>query len=282
MFHYSSYNLKSLSNLLFKFIDQSLYECYYDLIGTTKDILLQDVLIQSMITDNDITHDDVLSLYYCDLIPLVCVNYLNYLTYLTYSELPKCSQTPIKEETDSNINIDISNQYYKSPRDTWTSSSRVPDTQSEMPNTCDSTIIPSYHDIISSPHSTNSDISTVVSHNSTAITNESVSMRYVHDTDTALPSVSNDVNNKNNNSSETKAHETVVNLSNRQLSPHEICILERGMKFCPTPGEPDTSELHDDLDKLRLKRYLHFYKISPPDDLTNSLDITLLLTIRRW
>ena len=40
------------------------------------------------------------------------------------------------------------------------------------------------------------------------------------------------------------------------------------------------SELHDDLDKLhvRLKRYLHFNKLSPPEDSTHIQDITLTPT----
>ena len=40
--------------------------------------------------------------------------------------------------------------------------------------------------------------------------------------------------NKSNNSSEAQIHESVVNLSNRQLTEPEFSILQRGMKFCPT------------------------------------------------
>ena len=86
--------------------------------------------------------------------------------------------------------------------------------------------------------------------------------------------------NKNHNSSENQTHESVVNLSSRQLSDMDIKILQRGMKFCPTPGEPDMSELHDDLDKLhlRLKRHLHFNKLSPPDnDNSSTQDLTLTI-----
>ena len=55
-------------------------------------------------------------------------------------------------------------------------------------------------------------------------------------------------------------------------------VLQRGMKFCPTPGEPVITELHDDLDKLhlRLKRYLHFNKLSPPEDTTLPQDVTIV------
>ena len=53
------------------------------------------------------------------------------------------------------------------------------------------------------------------------------------------------------------------------------------MIFCPTPGEPDLSEIHEDLDKLhvRLKSYLHFYKLPTPDDITPTLDITVTPTL---
>ena len=84
--------------------------------------------------------------------------------------------------------------------------------------------------------------------------------------------------NKNNNSSDNSIHESVVNLSDRQLTHTDIQVLQRGMKFCPTPGEPVISELHEDLDKLhlRLKRYLHFNKLSPPTDTTLTQDVTIV------
>ena len=45
-----------------------------------------------------------------------------------------------------------------------------------------------------------------------------------------------DILNKNQNASTIKAHQSVVNLSNRPLTPTDIDILQRGMKFWPTPG----------------------------------------------
>ena len=88
MLNYSCYKFKSHSNSSYTFIDQSLYECCYEqattlyLIGNTHDILLQDTLIQSMIEDNYIQQQDLLSIYYCDYIPITCITYLNYLNYL--------------------------------------------------------------------------------------------------------------------------------------------------------------------------------------------------------
>ena len=52
----------------------------------------------------------------------------------------------------------------------------------------------------------------------------------------------------------------VVNLSSTHLNDHVISILSKGMKFCPTPGEPDKCRAKADLDEfhLKLKYYLHF------------------------
>ena len=79
--------------------------------------------------------------------------------------------------------------------------------------------------------------------------------------------------NKSNNSSTIEDPVSVVNLSPRTLTPSELAILQRGLKFCPTPGEPDLSEQHNDLEKfhLRLKRYLHFYRTPDPDSIDDTI-----------
>ena len=52
---------------------------------------------------------------------------------------------------------------------------------------------------------------------------------------------------------------TVVNLSNTTLSQTETCLLEKGLNFCPTPGEPHLGEIRRDLDRfhrnLRIKTF---------------------------
>ena len=52
---------------------------------------------------------------------------------------------------------------------------------------------------------------------------------------------------------------TVVNLSSRALTVPEETLLQKGLNFCPTPGEPSLSEIHTDLEKfhnnLRWKQY---------------------------
>ena len=75
--------------------------------------------------------------------------------------------------------------------------------------------------------------------------------------------------NSNNNNDNTK--DLVVNLSDYALSKDETSVLTRGMKFCPTPGEPDFGSLREDLNKfhLRLKRRLFFSNLPKEDDKVN-------------
>ena len=51
----------------------------------------------------------------------------------------------------------------------------------------------------------------------------------------------------------------VVNLSDYHLSNSELTLLEKGLNFCPTPGEPDMGQLRRDLDifhrNLRIKNF---------------------------
>ena len=59
---------------------------------------------------------------------------------------------------------------------------------------------------------------------------------------------------------DNKNERSVVNLSSVILTEIERSVLEKGLKFCPTPGEPDMNELLDDLRlffrRMRLK--VHF------------------------
>ena len=43
---------------------------------------------------------------------------------------------------------------------------------------------------------------------------------------------------------------TVVNLSDVVLTSAQISFLEKGLKFCPTPGEPDLGQLAKDLRQI--------------------------------
>ena len=68
----------------------------------------------------------------------------------------------------------------------------------------------------------------------------------------------------------------VVNLSNRVLTQTEIDILEKGLKFCPTPGEPNMYEIHKDLRTFfrRMRLKAHFTEdpdLQPPPSQNNSI-----------
>ena len=71
---------------------------------------------------------------------------------------------------------------------------------------------------------------------------------------------------------DTTHHSLVVNLSSSHLTPTAIDILSKGVKFCPTPGEPDISKAQNDLSSfhLRLKRFLHFNAPAKDDNMTSS------------
>ena len=52
----------------------------------------------------------------------------------------------------------------------------------------------------------------------------------------------------------------VINLSNRPLSHDETSVLKKGLKFCPTPGEPNMYDIHRDLRQFfrRMRLRAHF------------------------
>ena len=52
----------------------------------------------------------------------------------------------------------------------------------------------------------------------------------------------------------------VVNCSNKTLSEDEITLLQKGLKFCPTPACPDPGQSRDDLNSLhRRLRLMAFF-----------------------
>ena len=86
-----------------------------------------------------------------------------------------------------------------------------------------------------------------------------------------------DLNSNCNNSKNLDS--LVVNLSDYKLNEAEISILAKGMKFCPTPGEPNFGLLREDLDQYhtRIKRKLFFSNL-PVDEDTNPTGIGNLHT----
>ena len=80
----------------------------------------------------------------------------------------------------------------------------------------------------------------------------------------------------NNANAEYNSDVLVVNLSQHALTESQKILLSRGLKFCPNPGEPDSSSYQADLDKfhLRIKRWPNFHKPKRMHNNTNSLDQT--------
>ena len=60
---------------------------------------------------------------------------------------------------------------------------------------------------------------------------------------------------------------SVINLSDQTLTEDELSILRKGLKFCPTPGEPNMTEIHRDFKsfarRMRLKLFFNEDEIDP-------------------
>ena len=79
--------------------------------------------------------------------------------------------------------------------------------------------------------------------------------------------------NHNNNNTDSEDHTStvdqvrVINLSNYNLTEPELALLSKGLNFCPSPGEPNSGELRQDLDNFHrdLRRY-HFFHTEDNDN----------------
>ena len=61
----------------------------------------------------------------------------------------------------------------------------------------------------------------------------------------------------------------IVNLSDFNLSEHHISLLNRGLKFCPTPGPPNPGEMREDMDRVhRRLRQIAFFDNPENGDLS--------------
>ena len=65
---------------------------------------------------------------------------------------------------------------------------------------------------------------------------------------------------------------TVINLSNTDLTEHQIKALEKGLTFCPTPGPPDKSQIW--LDFKEFHRRLELMEFFGREGKDNDLNIT--------
>ena len=76
------------------------------------------------------------------------------------------------------------------------------------------------------------------------------------------------MDNFNQNSSDR----SVVNLSSFQLSDSHISLLQRGLKFCPTPPAPNAGQLREDMDRFhtRMRQIAFFDSLENNNDSTSS------------
>ncbi len=101
--------------------------------------------------------------------------------------------------------------------------------------------------IINNELSPNSQSETDIIHNQN-VNNDIISIRFFDII------VNINVNNKKERS--------VINISSHGLTEIERAVLEKGLKFCPTPSEPDMNQILEDLRlfflrRMRLKAYFH-------------------------
>ena len=64
----------------------------------------------------------------------------------------------------------------------------------------------------------------------------------------------------------------VINLSNVQLSVHQLSALEKGLTFCPTPGTPDKSLIWEDFKEFH--RRLELMQFFTPKETNTELNIS--------
>jgi hypothetical protein len=63
--------------------------------------------------------------------------------------------------------------------------------------------------------------------------------------------------------------ESVINLSDLELTPDQVSVLSKGLTFCPTPWEPDMSDIIQNLENFfrRMRLKSHFLVDDPESDL---------------
>jgi hypothetical protein len=73
-----------------------------------------------------------------------------------------------------------------------------------------------------------------------------------------------------------KETNTVINLSNQNLTPNDITTLNKGLTFAPTPGEPDMGAIAHDLESFfRRLRLRHFFFDTKTNDTRDPFQINL-------
>ncbi len=91
-----------------------------------------------------------------------------------------------------------------------------------------------------------------------------------------LDSIELSIQNFNKNSHQ---YPDIVNLSSYTLSPDEVSVLKKGLKFCPTPYKSDPGQYKESLDRFFRSANLHlfFHNPTPSEPLQDEdLDLSLL------
>jgi hypothetical protein len=69
----------------------------------------------------------------------------------------------------------------------------------------------------------------------------------------------NNCNNQNNIPIFDNTYPTIFNLAQTKLTVHEKSVLNKGLKFCPTPDPPDAKEYQSSIENLHRKLLLQAY-----------------------
>jgi hypothetical protein len=76
-------------------------------------------------------------------------------------------------------------------------------------------------------------------------------------------------------------NKSIVNLSNFILNKDHISILNRGLKFCPTPGPPNVADLREDMDRFhkRLRQVAFFDDLEDPPLAPSTPSVSVSTTV---
>ena len=95
------------------------------------------------------------------------------------------------------------------------------------------------------------------------LTKEQIELSAINDTSGILPK---------DTQFESYIGHNVINLSNVELTEHQLSALEKGLTFCPSPGAPDKSQIWEDFKEFN--RRLELMQFFSPKDKDTKLNIS--------
>ena len=102
---------------------------------------------------------------------------------------------------------------------------------------------------------------------------------YLHSCHTVDSNLNNSNNACENVMTKFYVSDTVINLSDHHLTNAQTSLLSKGLKFCPTPGEPNQGDLWRDLQKyhrsLRRTAAINKFKVARPEKLNLTFEEAL-------